>query len=74
MYSSDDVKKLKRIGKITDPAFLYFSSEYSTFSTNPIEFQMDEKVKEFDIALQREIKMSSSDEPEEEEDIDIDEL
>ena len=78
MYSADDVRKLKRIGKITDPAFLDFSSEHSgksCSSLNPIEFQMDEEVEEFDIAPQREIKMPSSDESEEEdEDIDIDDL
>jgi hypothetical protein len=80
MYSADDVRKLKRIGKITDPAFLDFSTEHSgkslnsSSSINPIEFQMDEEVEEFDIAPQREIKMPSSDESEEEEDLDIDEL
>jgi len=61
-------------GKITDPDFLDFSTEHSTSSVNPIEFQMDEEVEEFDIAPQREIKMPSSDESEEEEDVDIDEL
>jgi translation initiation factor IF-1 len=74
MYSADDVRKLKRIGKITDPAFLDFSTEHSASSVNPIEFQMDEEVEEFDIAPQREIKMPSSDESSEEQDIDIDEL
>jgi hypothetical protein len=29
MYSADDVSKLKRIGKITDPFFMDFSSEHS---------------------------------------------
>jgi hypothetical protein len=44
---------------------------------NPIEFQMDEEVEEFDIEPQREIKMPSSDESEEEEDnrdVDIDDI
>jgi hypothetical protein len=80
MYSADDVRKLKRIGKITDPAFLDFSSEHSGksgSSLNPIDFQMDEEVEEFDIAPQREIKMPSSDESSEEEDnrdVDIDDI
>jgi len=78
MYSADDVRKLKRIGKITDPAFLDFSTEHSASSVNPIEFQMDEEVEEFDIAPQREIKMPSSDESSEEDednrDVDIDDI
>ena len=72
MESADDVRKLKRIGKITDPAFLDFSME--TTPSNPIDFQMDEEVEDTGIAPQREIKMPSSDESSEEEDVDIDEL
>ena len=74
MYSADDVRKLKRIGKITDPAFLDFSMGNSSSSANPIDFQMDEVVEDTGIAPQREIKMPSSDESSEEEDVDIDEL
>jgi len=72
MYSADDVRKLKRIGKITDPAFMDSSVEISMSTANPIEFQMDEPEEDTGIALQREIKMPSSDESSEEEDIDVD--
>jgi hypothetical protein len=41
---------------------------------NPIDFQMDEPEEDTGIAPQREIKMPSSDESSEEEDVDIDEL
>jgi hypothetical protein len=65
-------------GKITDPDFLDFSTVNSTSSANPIDFQMDEEVEEFDIAPQREIKMQSSDESSDEEednrDVDIDDI
>jgi len=77
MYSADDVRKLKRIGKITDPFFMDFSSEHSASSVNPIDFQMDEEVEDTGIAPQREIKMPSSDESEDEEDdrdVDIDDI
>jgi translation initiation factor IF-1 len=76
MYSADDVRKLKRIGKITDPAFLDLSME--TTPSNPIDFQMDEEVEDTGIAPQREIKMPSSDESSDEEednrDMDIDDI
>jgi hypothetical protein len=73
MYSADDVRKLKRIGKITDPAFLDFSiGTFIASSVNPIDFQMDEPEEDTGIAPQREIKMPSSDESSDEEDIDID--
>jgi len=75
MYSADDVRKLKRIGKITDPSFMDSSVDITTSTSNPIEFQLDEPEEDIGIAPQREIKMPSSDESsEEEEDIDIDEL
>ncbi len=77
MYSADDVRKLKRIGKITDPAFLDFSMENSSSSANPIDFQMDEPEEDNGIAPQREIRMPSSDESSEEEDnkdVDIDDI
>ena len=74
MYSADDVRKLKRIGKITDPFFMDFTTEHSASSVNPIEFQMDEEVEDTGIAPQREIKMPSSDESSEEDDVNIDEL
>jgi translation initiation factor IF-1 len=77
MYSADDVRKLKRIGKITDPAFLDFSMETTSSSANPIDFQMDEVVEESEIAPQREIRMPSSDDSSEEEDnrdVDIDDI
>ena len=77
MYSADDVRKLKRIGKITDPAFLDFSMEHSSSYVNPIDFQMDEEVEDTGIAPQREIRMPSSDESSEEDDnkdVDIDDI
>ena len=77
MYSADDVRKLKRIGKITDPAFMDSSIETTSSTSNPIEFQMDEPEEDFGIAPQREIKMPSSDESSEEEDnrdVDIDDI
>ena len=78
MYSTDDVRKLKRIGKITDPFFMDFSSEHSASSVNPIDFQMDEPEEDTGIAPQREIKMPSSDDSSEDEednrDVDIDDI
>jgi translation initiation factor IF-1 len=75
MYSADDVRKLKRIGKITDPSFMDSSVDITTSTSNPIEFQMDEPEEETGIAPQREIKMPSSDESaEEEEDVDVDDI
>jgi hypothetical protein len=65
---------LKRIGKITDPSFMDSSVDITTSTSNPIEFQLDEPEEDIRIAPQREIKMPSSDESSEEEDIDIDDL
>ena len=77
MYSADDVRKLKRIGKITDPSFMDSSVDITTSTSNPIEFQLDEPEEDVRIAPQREIKMPSSDESSEEEDnrdVDIDDI
>jgi len=77
MYSADDVRKLKRIGKITDPSFMDSSMETTASTSNPIEFQLDEPEEDTEIAPQREIKMPSSDESSEEEDnrdVDIDDI
>ena len=78
MYSADDVRKLKRIGKITDPSFMDSSVDISISTANPIEFQLDEPEEDTGIAPQREIRMPSSDESSEEEednrDVDIDDI
>ena len=77
MYSADDVRKLKRIGKITDPSFMDSTVDISISTANPIEFQLDEPEEDTGIAPQREIKMPSSDESsdeEEDKDVDIDDI
>jgi len=67
IYLPEHVRKLKKIGEITDPSFCNNDISY-----NEMDFEEDDGEEENDILPQRPIEMPSSDE--EDDDIDIDDL